>query len=54
MADAQQTSQPALIAVREALVGEPPAFILESRFEMVWLLVASITIAQPAGTSETG
>jgi hypothetical protein len=41
-------SQPEFTAVWTALVGEPPASMLNSRSEMIRLLVGSIPVAQPA------
>lgn len=40
------------VAVWRSLVGEPPAMMLESRSEMIRLLVDSIPIAGPVGTAE--
>jgi hypothetical protein len=47
-------SEPTFVAAWKALVGEPPASMLESRSEMIRLLVASSPIAEPARTSVIG
>lgn len=47
-------SQPAFVAAWKALVGEPPASMLESRSEMIRLLVVTSPVARPAGTSAIG
>jgi hypothetical protein len=41
--------QPEFIAGWKALVGEPPATMLEDRAEMIRVLVESTPIAQPEG-----
>lgn len=41
----------AFVAGWRALVGEPPATMLESRSEMIRILVNSIPVAQPAEVS---
>ena len=46
--------QPAFVAAWKALVGEPPASMLENRSEMIRLLVASSPIAEPSETSVIG
>ncbi|MGU3329372.1 hypothetical protein ACLBXB_20775 [Methylobacterium mesophilicum] len=44
-----QMSQPEFIAGWKALVGEPPATMLEDRSEMIRVLVESVSIAPEAG-----
>ena len=44
-------SQPAFVAAWKALVGDPPASMLENRSEMIRLLVASSPVAEPSETS---
>ena len=43
-------SQLEFIAAWKAMVGEPPAMMLSSRSEMIWLLVDSTSIEPPAGS----
>ena len=46
--------QPKFAAAWTALVGEPPALMLESRSEMIRLLVGSVPVAQPAERNAIG